>query len=112
MATENIKELSKKLARLYGVDAYIKLYQDNASYQGCIAYNKLYLAEDSGRVSDLADDNNVACIPYNYFVSAWNAENTDSDMANITEHYSNHPSKHDAARMARVMCLLAIGEIE
>ena len=102
--TTEIQELSEKLSVLYGVEA---VYLNGI-------YTK-YLAEDSGRISDLADDNGVdtLCRIDNAICSAFNTTcNTRSIVNTTIEQYINHPTKHDAARMARVRCLIAIGELK
>lgn len=104
--TTEIQKLSNRLAELYGVDAFtLQLYRDYTT--GRPKSKKTWLAEDSGRISDLADDNGV------------NIEHSLGGVFAIKKgkiypqcyiQYSNHPTKHDAARMARVKCLIAIKE--
>ena len=112
MTTNNIKELSEELAKLYGIDAWTKLIT-GCNYGSGENYEQLYLAEDSGSISDLADDNGIGI---EFFKRQLRASNDlehlkgGKDVVQIDEYYSDHPAKHDAARMARVRCLLAIGE--
>ena len=97
MTTENIKELSKKLATLYGVDAFSRE----------LSINGLWLAEDSGRISDLADVNELSTAFYH---GVFNGVKVGKNMEYFSENYVNHSSNSAAARMARARCLIAIGE--
>jgi len=108
MTTDNIKELSEKLAKLYGVDAWTKLIT-GCNYGGGVNYEQLYLAEDSGRISDLADDYHINII-FSSFSKAITANVGGNNY--VIERYSSFETKHDAARMARVRCLLAIKGVE
>lgn len=97
--TTNIQELSEKLANMYEVDAHAEYII------GEYHFPKVWLAEDSGRVSDLCDENGIDTTFLLNHVTAR------SDVFNsCSELYGNHPTKSAAARMARVRCLLAIGE--
>lgn len=113
MTTENIKELSEKLARMYGVEAWTKIITSCNMYGG-VNYEQLYLAEDSGRISDLADDNGVdtnhGVLDAELKESVNSSYITANEYFSVFERYADHPSKSAAARMARVKCLIAIGE--
>lgn len=105
-----IKELSEKLATLYGIDA--KWRKSFANDKARISEDK-WLAEDSGRISDLADENQLGI---EFFKRQLRVSNDmehiegSSAMVQIEEYYSDHPSKSAAARIARVKCLIAIKE--
>lgn len=95
MTTDNIKQLSEKLSKLYGVDAH----------NGLVKELGRWLAEDSGRVADLADEHGVSAILGKYSANAFDDNMFKHDFY---EKYSDHSSKATAARMARVKCLIAI----
>lgn len=94
------EELSEKLAMMYGVDA--------CTYD--ISGTEYWLAEDSGRISDLADENGISVIFFNEYVSTYPNECSANTLK--SEMYTSHPTKAASARMARVRCLIAIKENE
>lgn len=100
--TTNIKELSEKLSELYGVDANSEYREINFK---TTAVGK-WLAEDSGRISDLADENGLTVVIGNDSAIA------SKDNEFIIEKFYSHPTKSAAARMARVRCLIVIKESE
>lgn len=104
--TTEIKELSEKLAQMYGIPAIEYLSASETKFT--------YLAEDSGRISDLADDVgvDVKFFETNGRVFANKYSTELKELISFSEEFKDHPTKHDAARMARVRCLIAIKENE
>lgn len=100
--TASIKDLSEQLAKLYGVDACITM-------PATMNRHVVWLAEDSGRIAELADDNGADT--YHDVLDIGDKDSvscsyvTANEYFSIFENYANHPTKHDAARMARVRCL-------
>jgi hypothetical protein len=107
MTTDNIKELSEKLAKAYGVDVRTSVLIDETNERSA-HYDHLWLAEDSGRISDLADEKKVNITYSLEYVTA----HTGHFSKACEEDFADHPSISAAARMARVRCLLAIKGVE
>lgn len=116
----NIKELSEKLSQRYGVEAYTSkvISGMGEDFEYTTEVIKTYLAADSGRISDLADDNDIKTTPYPIYTkdkhgviaSKTTLMEKDGDFGiEIIELHKDHPTKSAAAIMARVRCLLAIG---
>lgn len=99
--TTSSKELSEQLATMYEVDASIWIPTiGNRS-------RLVYLAEDSGRISDLADENELNTDWFKNWVNIYNVKHLELAVDAV---YADYPTKSAAARMARVRCLIAIGE--
>jgi hypothetical protein len=104
-----IKELSEKLEKLYGVKAINDVWHESSAVK-----RPVWLAEDSGRISDLADDHNIDT-NHNVLDSLCR-DSVNSSYINGKEYisvffnYADYPSKAAATCMARVMCLIALRE--
>ncbi|MDD4971870.1 MAG: hypothetical protein PHT07_20790 [Paludibacter sp.] len=99
--TTEIQELSEKLAKLYKAQPRNKILDE-------LGVHSIWLAEDSGRISDLADDNDI-WVMFCDGESVYAKRGRESNVNHFVEYFADHPTKHDAARMARGRCLLAIG---
>ncbi len=106
MTEQEKQELSKAVADKYGIDAYLaKRHTDGVNGQ-TYPY-KLWLHDDSARCFDLMveHDMGIGCMKDRdsavvYFFSK-------SKMTQINEHYTDHPTKQEATRIAILRALLA-----